>query len=163
MDVGRTGESVDPDLDLTLERVIRAPRDAVWRAWTTAELFGTWWIPRPYRCRVEHFHPCAGGGFVTTMSEDGGEYVPHMDAAFLVVEDRERLVFTNAVDSTLRPATPLPAPVTGEVTLADHPDGTRYSITARHGDSEARARHDELGLVEGWTFVTAQLAELVER
>lgn len=153
---------MDPDLDLTLERVIRAPRSAVWDAWTTAELFGKWWLPRPYICRVEHFLPHAGGGFVTTMSEDGSAFTPHMDAAFLVVADRERLVFTNAVDSDLRPATPLPSAVTGEVTLTDHPNGTRYSITARHGDPEARARHDELGLVEGWTLVTAQLAELVE-
>lgn len=153
---------MDPDLDLTLERVIRAPRAAVWEAWTTSELFEKWWVPRPYICRVEQFLPHAGGGFVTTMSEDGSAFTPHMDAAFLVVEDRERLVFTNAVDSELRPATPMPVAVTGEVGLADHPDGTRYRITARHRDSESRARHDELGLVEGWTFVTAQLAELVE-
>jgi uncharacterized protein YndB with AHSA1/START domain len=25
---------VNPDLDLTIERIIRAPRAAVWRAWT---------------------------------------------------------------------------------------------------------------------------------
>lgn len=153
---------MDPDLDLTIERVIRAPRDAVWEAWTTAYEFQKWWLPRPYICRVDHFLPHAGGGFVTTMSQDGAAFTPHMDAAFLVMEDRERLVFTNAVDSDLRPTTPMPAPVTGEVILTDHPDGTRYTITARHGDAEARARHDELGLVEGWTRVTAQLAELVE-
>jgi uncharacterized protein YndB with AHSA1/START domain len=153
---------MDPDLDLTIERVIRAPRAAVWAAWTTAEQFAQWWIPAPYTCRVDGFAPRAGGGFVTSMSEDGADFVPHMDAAFLVVDPGERLVFTNAVDSTLRPADPMPVAVTGEVTLADHPDGTLYRIIARHGDPAGRARHEQLGLVEGWSLVTEQLATLTE-
>lgn len=153
---------MNPDLDLVIERVIRAPRAAVWAAWTTPELFAQWWIPRPYTCRVDLFAPHPGGGFVTMMSEDGAAFTPHMDAAFLVVDERERLVFTNAVDSTLRPADPMPVPVTGEVTLADHAEGTLYRIVARHGDPQARARHDELGLLHGWTLVTGQLAALTE-
>lgn len=153
---------MNPELDLAIERIIRAPRAAVWNAWTSPELFAQWWIPKPYMCRVEAFAPQAGGGFVTMMSEDGATFTPHMDAAFLVVDPEERLVFTNAVDSALRPAQPMPVAVTGEVTLADHAEGTHYRIVARHGDAQARARHDELGLREGWSLVTAQLAELVE-
>lgn len=153
---------MNSELDLVIERVIRAPRTAVWQAWVTPELFELWWIPEPYWCRVEAFAPHAGGGFVTAMSEDGETFVPHMDTAFLAVEPETRLVFTNAVDSALRPATPMPVPVTGEVTLSDHPEGTLYRIVARHGDVAGRARHDELGLVEGWTLVTEQLAALVE-
>jgi uncharacterized protein YndB with AHSA1/START domain len=153
---------MNPDLDLVIERVIRAPRAAIWRAWTTPELFARWWIPEPYACRVESFAPHAGGGFVTSMSDDDAAYVPHMDAAFLVVDDLKRLVFTNAVDSTLRPANPAPVAVTGEVTLADDDGGTLYRIVARHGDPQARARHDELGLAEGWGMVTGQLAALAE-
>lgn len=153
---------MNPDLDLVIERVIRAPRAAIWKAWTTPELFAKWLIPEPYTCRVESFTPKAGGGFVTTMSENGSAFTPHTDAAFLLVEEDERLVFTNAVDSTLRPANPLPVAVTGEVALTDHPDGTLYRIVARHGDPQARARHAELGLADGWGIVTGQLAALVE-
>ncbi|WP_280384562.1 SRPBCC domain-containing protein [Nocardia wallacei] len=153
---------VNPDLDLAIERVIRAPRAVIWKAWTTPELFAQWWIPEPYTCRVDKFAVHAGGGFATSMSEDGSTFTPHMDAAFLVVDEDERLVFTNAVDSTLRPANPMPVAVTGEVTLADHADGTLYRIVARHGDPRARARHEELGLLEGWSLVTEQLASLTE-
>lgn len=150
------------ELDLVIERVIRAPRSSVWNAWTDPGLFAQWWIPEPYACRVDYFAAKSGGGFVTQMSEDGATFVPHMDAAFLVVAHEHRLVFSNAVDSTLRPANPMPVSVTGEVTLSDHPEGTLYRIVARHGDAQARATHDELGLREGWTFVTEQLATLVE-
>jgi uncharacterized protein YndB with AHSA1/START domain len=155
------GAAMDVDLDLAIERVIHAHKAAIWRAWTDSERFARWWIPEPYRCRVDFFDPRSGGGFVTSMSDNGADFVPHMDAAFLVVAD-DRIVFTNAVDSTLRPATPMPVPVTGEVSLEEHPDGTLYRIVARHGTRAAREKHDALHLREGWTLVTDQLAALVE-
>lgn len=154
---------MDADLDFTVEKLIHAPVPAVWDAWTSPSSFAQWWIPKPYLCRVEHFEASAGGGFVTSMSEDGSVYGPHMDAAFLIVEQEKKIVFTNAVDSALRPAAPQPVAVTGEVSLEAHPEGTLYRITARHGNKEAHRLHLELGLVEGWTLVTEQLAELVER
>lgn len=151
------------DLDVVIEGVIRASPATVWSAWTTPELFEQWWIPEPYTCRVESFAPHAGGGFVTSMSEDGSTFMPHMDAAFLVVDQGERLVFTNAVDSSLRPAHPMPVAVTGEATFTDHTDGTLYRIVARHGDPASRAQHEQLGLQEGWSLVTGQLAAVAER
>lgn len=96
------------------------------------------------------------------MSEDKQSFSPHMDVAVRVVDLGERLVFTNAVDRSLRPADPRPVSVTGEVTLVDHPEGIRYRIVARHGNSLARARHEQLGPEEGWSLVAGQLAELVE-
>jgi uncharacterized protein YndB with AHSA1/START domain len=44
---------MNPDLDLTLERVIRAPRAAVWSAWTDPSRFEKWWVPAPTLCRVD--------------------------------------------------------------------------------------------------------------
>jgi uncharacterized protein YndB with AHSA1/START domain len=153
---------VNPDLDLTLERVIRAPRTAVWNAWTDPSRFEKWWVPAPARCRVDRLDVRPGGAFVTRLSEDGVAFVPHVDAAFLVVDRLERIVFTNAIDSAWRPANPAPVPMTAEITLSDHPDGTAYRIIVRHGDPAARARHQELGFVDGWGSVTRQLAGIAE-
>jgi len=153
---------MNPDLDLTLERVIRAPRDVVWRAWTDPERLGRWWLPAPYVCRVERLEPRPGGGFVTSMSEDGTAYVPHLDACFLVVEERERIVFTNAIDSGWRPAAPQPVSITAEFRFGEHPDGTDYRVVVRHADPESRSRHEELGFHDGWGTVTAQLAAYAE-
>ncbi|GIF62976.1 activator of HSP90 ATPase [Asanoa ishikariensis] len=152
----------DAELDLTLDRVIRAPRAAVWRAWTDPARFERWWVPAPAVCRVDRLEVRPGGAFVTRFSEPGGVLAPHMDATFLVVDDQERIVFTNAVDSAWRPAAPEPVAMTAEITLADHPDGTDYRIVVRHGDPAARARHAELGFLDGWGTVTAQLAAVVE-
>ena len=58
---------LDPDLDLSIRRVIRAPRSVVWRAWTEPELLERWWIPAPMRLRVERLEVRPGGGLVTLM------------------------------------------------------------------------------------------------
>jgi uncharacterized protein YndB with AHSA1/START domain len=153
---------VNPDLDLTLQRVIRAPRAVVWRAWTDPSRLARWWLPAPATCRVDRLEPRPGGGLVTRMSEDGVDFVPHIDASFLVVDEPERLVFTNAVDSAWRPAHPAPVAMTAEIVLGEHPDGTDYRVVVRHGDPAARARHAELGFLDGWGSVTAQLAAVAE-
>jgi uncharacterized protein YndB with AHSA1/START domain len=51
---------VNPDLDLALERIIRAPPATVWRAWTDPSRLERWWVPAPSRCRVERLDPRHG-------------------------------------------------------------------------------------------------------
>jgi uncharacterized protein YndB with AHSA1/START domain len=153
---------VNPDLDLTLQRVIRAPRAVVWRAWTDPSQLERWWVPAPAVARVDRLEAQPGGAFVTRISDDGVEFAPHIDASFLVVDDHERLVFTNAIDSRWRPTRPDPIAMVAEIVLRDHPDGTDYRVVVRHGDPAARARHEELGFFDGWGAVTGQLAALVE-
>jgi uncharacterized protein YndB with AHSA1/START domain len=153
---------VNPDLDLALGRVIRAPRASVWNAWTDPSRLEKWWVPAPTQSRVDRLDVRPGGGFVTRLSDDGVNFVPHLDACFLVVDDLERIVFTNAIDSAWRPTNPTPVAMTAEITLGDHPDGTDYRIVVRHGDPAARERHEKLGFAEGWVSVTEQLAVLAE-
>lgn len=150
------------NLDLGLERIIRAPRATVWRAWTDPSRLEQWWVPAPSRCRVDRLDLWPGGAFVTRLSEGGGGFVPHLDACFLAVDELERIVFTNAIDGTWRPADPAPVAMTATITLNDHPDGTDYRLVVRHGDPEARARHEKLGFAEGWGSVVGRLAALTE-
>jgi len=153
---------MNPDLDLTLQRVIRAPRAAVWSAWTDPTRFEKWWVPAPTVCRVDRLEVRSGGALVTRMSDDGVDFVPQLDASFLVVDELERIVFTNAIDSAWRPANPAPVLMTAEITLSDHPDGTDYRVIVRHADPAARARHEEIGFFDGWGTVTKQLAVVAE-
>jgi uncharacterized protein YndB with AHSA1/START domain len=150
------------DLDLSLERIIHADRSVVWDAWTDPARLAAWWLPAPAKCRVERLDAVRGGAFVTSISGDGVEFVPHIDACFLVVEIGARIVFTNAVDSQWRPATPSPVAMTAEIMMDDHPDGTRYRVVVRHGDPISRAHHEQLGFFDGWATVTEQLAGHVE-
>lgn len=157
-----TAATIDPTLDLVVERVMHAPRSTVWRAWTEPALLERWWTPAPTVSRVDTLDVRPGGGFVTQMSEDGRSFVPHTDTVFLVVEDERRLVFTNAVNSSWRPARPDPVSMAAEIVLEDHPDGTAYTAVVRHGDPAQRQLHEDLGFFDGWGAVTEALASLVE-
>ena len=59
--------------DLVISRLVRAPRAAVWRAWTDPVLLKEWWCPKPWATEVRAFDLRPGGDFHTFMSgPDGG-------------------------------------------------------------------------------------------
>ena len=152
---------VDPDRDLVLTRTIRASRDIVWRAMTEPELFAQWWIPAPTACRVAEMVVAPGGALRTEMSDDGGPFVPHLDACYLDVVPCQRLVFTNALTKGFRPAAePF---ITAVISLSDVEGGTGYHAHVMHKDPATQKLHAELGFYDGWGTVAAQLAALVER
>ena len=151
---------MDPQRDLEITRIIRAPRSAIWTAWSNPEQFAKWWIPAPALCRVVELDLRPGGAMITEMSEDGGAFGPHMNACYLAVEAERRIVFTNALTGGWRPAeNPF---MTAEITLADHDEGTAYRALVMHKSPEQRAWHEEMGFFDGWGGVTEQLAALVE-
>lgn len=151
-----------PELDLALSRLIHAPRSIVWRAWTDPERLAQWWIPAPLTVRIDRLDPAPGGAFVTSMSEDGALFTPHLDAVFLAAEPERRLVFSNALNSSWRPARPFPVPMTAHIDLLEHAEGTDYRVLVRHGRPADRDKHAQLGFFEGWGSVTEALAELAE-
>jgi len=153
--------SLNPDLDLTISRVIKAPSAAIWSAWTDPKKFEKWWIPEPALCKVVEMDVRPGGGLVTEISEDGGDFTPHLSACFLAVDEGRRIVFTNALTAGWRPAEQ--AFMTAIITLADHPDGTDYAAHVMHKNNADRNMHAEMGFYDGWGTVIGQLARLVER
>ncbi|HEY9314052.1 SRPBCC family protein [Williamsia sp.] len=153
--------STDPDLDLSVSRIIKAPREVVWSAWTDPSKFEQWWLPAPATCKVARMDLRPGGAFETEMSEDGGDFGPHITGCFLAVDHLERIVFTTSLVAGWRPARdPF---LTAIITFADHPEGTEYTATAMHKDGADRDMHNTMGFQEGWGTVARQLAELVER
>jgi uncharacterized protein YndB with AHSA1/START domain len=147
-------------LDLTVSRIIRAPRTTVWAAWTTPEQLEQWWVPAPARSRVTALDVTPGGAFVTEFSDDGINFSPQIQGCFLAVDRLERLVWTNALVAGWRPAEqPF---ITASITFADHPDGTEYTARAMHKDRADVVQHEELGFFEGWEAVTRQLSEFAE-
>jgi uncharacterized protein YndB with AHSA1/START domain len=155
--------TIDAMLDLTISRVIRAPRQSVWDAWADPRRFERWWLPAPYQCKVVEMDLRPGGGFVTRMSEDGHQFTPHLDACFLEVEPMVRIVFSNVLLGGWRPAeTSYPTPLTATMTFRDDDEGTRYDAHVMHRNDADRATHEQMGFHEGWGGVIEQLAALVE-
>jgi uncharacterized protein YndB with AHSA1/START domain len=154
-------ESTNPELDLTISRIIAAPRSILWEAWTDPASFAQWWVPEPAKCRVVEMDLRPGGALVTEISEHGGAFVPHVRGCYLAVDAERRIVFTDALVAGWRPAEePF---MTAVITFEDHPRGTSYTARAMHRSRADRVRHEELGFHEGWGTVVAQLAAFVER
>ena len=153
--------SPDPDLDLTISRVIKASPPIVWNAWTDRASLEQWWVPAPAKCRVLEMDLSPGGSFATQISENGRDFEPHMRACFLAIDPVERIVFTDALTGGWRPAErPF---MTAIITLRDHPMGTEYVAHVMHSDNADRKKHVDLGFYDGWGTVAEQLATLAEQ
>ena len=66
--------------EVVLARVINAPRDAVYRAWTTADSFCQWFGPNGYVTTVRQMDVREGGQAKFDMTyEDGTVYTNRFD------------------------------------------------------------------------------------
>lgn len=154
-------QTFNPTLDLVITRVIQAPRAAVWRAWSDPSSFAQWWVPAPAQCKVVAMELSPGGAFVTQISENGGDFMPHLNGCFLAVDAAERLVFTTCLVSGWRPAEePF---ITAIIRFLDHPLGTEYVAHVMHKNNTDRNNHEEMGFYDGWGTVIEQLTNFVEQ
>ena len=62
---------------MVLERVIRAPRSAVWAAWMNPETLPQWWGPDGFTCRTERIDLRTGGEWVFDMIAPDGTVFPN--------------------------------------------------------------------------------------
>ena len=148
---------IDDNLDLTVSRIIRAPRSAVWTAWREPEHLEKWWAPAPLVTIVKKHEFYAGGAFETVMRmEDGTEHGG--EGCFLEVVENERIVFTDALRGGWRPNEE--AFFSAVITLEDHPEGTRYTAVALHKTAGDRRKHADMGFLEGWGTCIEQLGKL---
>ncbi len=147
----------DTNHELSLTRLVDAPRSALWRCWTEPDLIKQWFTPRPWTTPVVEVNVRPGGSSYMLFRGPNGEEFPNR-GVFLDVVPGERLVFTDAYTEAWRPS---PKPfMTATVTFADEAGKTRYTARVRHWSAEDRDRHEEMGFHEGWAKATEQLEAL---
>ncbi|MBI1218713.1 MAG: polyketide cyclase [Rhodobacteraceae bacterium] len=144
--------------DLTLHRILKAPRALVWRCWTEPELLKQWFCPKPHFVTETEIDLRPGGRFFTMMNVEGALY-PN-DGSFLEVMPGEKLVFTDILLSNYRPAAAPGLGFTAILTFRDHPEGTEYSVLARHRNTETAEKHAAMGFSQGWGIAADQLEAL---
>lgn len=147
----------DPALDLVIERRIDVPPGALWACWTQPTLLERWFCPVPWKMTDIDLDLRPGGHFRGVIRGPAGEAMPN-EGCYLEVLPERRLVWTDALARGWRPrATPF---MTGIITIDPVAGGTLYRGVALHADTEARARHEAMGFLEGWGKATDQLAAL---
>ncbi|MCF1707236.1 SRPBCC family protein [Tabrizicola sp. J26] len=146
----------NPDLDLEINRLLKAPVAKVWRCWTEPELVKQWFTPKPVVTRDVEIDLRPGGRFHTVMvMVDGSEHPG--EGCFLDIEFERRLVWTDTLEAGFRPATSAMFGFTGCILMHPEDGGTRYIARAIHGKREVARQHEEMGFHEGWGTVAQQL------
>ena len=146
--------------ELTLSRLIAAPRLAVWRCWTEPELIKQWFTPRPWTTPVVETDLRAGGATYMLFRGPNGEEFPNR-GVYLEVVPQQRLVFTDAyVEAWVPSAEPF---MTAIISFADEAGGTRYEARVRHWSEEAMKRHESMGFHDGWGKAADQLEVAAQR
>ena len=146
------------DRTLVIERILDAPRSAVWRCWSEPELLMRWYCPKPWRTTSADMDLRAGGRFDTVMEGPAGERHENV-GSFLKVEPGRHLTFTDAYSEDFVPTgTHF---MTGFLTLEEVEGGrTRMTWGARHPSVETSQQHLEMGFEAGWNAAADQLEEL---
>jgi uncharacterized protein YndB with AHSA1/START domain len=156
-----TEQDTTPKYELSLTRVIDAPREKIFKAWTSPELVKQWFAPLPWTTPHVEMDVRPGGANLFVMSDPDGNQFPNR-GVYLEVVENEKLVFTDAFTSAWVPsAKPF---MVGTITLEDLGGGkTRYTATVLHWSEEDRQAHEKMGFHQGWGQCTDQLAALVAR
>jgi uncharacterized protein YndB with AHSA1/START domain len=99
--------------DFTIARTFNAPRERVWKAFTSAEALGKWWGPKGSSIRVIAFDFRPGGIFHYAMAFQPGH---DMYGRFIYreIEEPSRIVFVNSFSDANGGITRAPFPQLGD-------------------------------------------------
>ena len=148
------------DRELVLTRIIDAPREKLFRAWTEPALLKQWFAPAPYATPVAETDVRPGGASLIVMRGPDGNEFPNR-GVYLEVVKNERLVFT---DAYVRAWEPSEKPfMTVILTFEDQGGKTKYTARVRHWSVADRETHEKMGFHPGWGQCADQLAALVAK
>ena len=143
--------------EVTLTRLIDAPRALVWAAWTEPEHMAQWWGPHHFTNPVCDMDVRPGGKLMIHMKAPDGTLYP-MPGTFIEIEKPSRLVFkafAEALDGTkyLESVT--------EVTFEEQGTRTRLTVKAKARGLHPAAAQMLAGMDAGWSQSLERLAALV--
>lgn len=140
------------DREIVVTRIVNGPADLVFDAWTQAELFQRWWVPKSLPmtlvgCEID---ARVGGGYKLTFDFDGSTMDFH--GRYLEVDRPTRLVWTNEEGDGEATVT--------TVTFEETDDG-RTRIVYRDRYPSAEALEEGAGSTDAMPEALAQLDDLL--
>ncbi|MEK1851033.1 MAG: SRPBCC family protein [Phyllobacterium sp.] len=148
------------DRDLVLTRMINAPREKVFKAWTDAELLKQWFAPLPYTTPHAELDVRVGGANLIVMRGPDGNEFPNR-GVYLEIIENEKIVVTDAFTKAWEPSEkPF---MTVILTFEDVGGKTKYTALARHWSVADREAHEKMGFHEGWGICADQLEALASK
>lgn len=154
-------QATEANRELVLNRIIDAPPDKVYKAWTTPELLKQWFAPKPWTTSSAALDLRPGGSNLIVMCSPEGQEYPNK-GVYLEVVENQRLVVTDAYTGAWEPSE---KPFMTLILTFEPEQGnkTNYTARVRHWTVEDRENHEKMGFHEGWGKCTDQLAELAAK
>ncbi|HCT40000.1 MAG TPA: polyketide cyclase [Moraxellaceae bacterium] len=136
-----------------LHRVLKAPPERVYRAFTTPDAMAKWIAPFGFTCTVHHMEPRVGGKFRMSFTNFSSQQSHSFGGEYLELVPNEKLRYSDRFDDPNLPGTL-------EVTVSLRPVlcGTELSIVQSGIPQAIPVEMCHLG----WQESLAQLAQLVE-
>lgn len=144
---------MSPDNSVHLHRVLRAPAERVYRAFTDARAMAKWLPPHGFTCEVHAFDARVGGRFRMAFHHFGSGHAHTFGGEYLELVPHERVRYTDRFDD---PALPGQMEVT--VSLRPVLGGTELRVSQTGIPAAIPADMCYLG----WQESLLQLAQLVE-
>jgi uncharacterized protein YndB with AHSA1/START domain len=151
------------EYNLTIERVIKAPIEKVWKAWTDPAEVAKWWGPRGVTSPECVWEARPGGSINVVMlageslGDLKGQRWP-MTGQFQEVEDLKKLVYTGQAIMDGKPIIENIATVSFEQSGAE----TKLTLEVRITKATPEAVGPLAGMSIGWNQSIDKLIELVE-
>lgn len=147
-----------PDIrtrELTISRLLPAPRSQVFKMWAAPGALARWWGPFGITTPICEMDLRPGGVFRTVMrGPDGKEYPAK--ALFIETAEPQRIVFTDAFEPGFYPAAE--SFVTTVITFEEFRGKTKHTTRALHKTATDCQRHELMGFYQGWNECLDRLA-----
>ena len=161
-----TETTLAPERQVLITRVIRAPRERVFAAWTEGEALARWYAPHGCRVEFRYLDARTGGRYHSCIHTPDG-HACWCVGEYLAVEAPSRIVQTMAVgnaqgemispqEAGMDPEWPAVTELT--VTFEEHPEGTLLTLRQTVGEALAM----KTGAHPSWLQMLDRLEELLK-
>ena len=145
---GTATVTLPTDEQILITREFDAPRNLVYRAFTTPELVQRWWHARRGEVTVSEIHLRVGGRWRSVMvTPDGVEVAFHGE--YLEIVPDERLVSTEVYEGVPEDVSEADATTVNTTTFEDAGGGTLLTILVQAPSKIARDAIVESGMEDG--------------
>lgn len=146
------------DREIVITRVLQAPRELVWEAWTNPEHVAKWWGPNGFTNTILSMDVRPGGVWRFIMHGPDGVDYPNK-IVFIEVVKPERLVYSHSEDDDVRETD-----FHTTATFVEHDGKTTVTLRALFVSAEMCQKViREHGAVEGGNQTLGRLEEYVAK
>ncbi|MET0824285.1 MAG: SRPBCC family protein [Solirubrobacterales bacterium] len=140
---GKAVVTLPTDKQILIEREFDAPKELVYKAYTTPELIKRWWAGKRGEVTLVEVDLRVGGGWRYVMNASSGGFEVGFHGEYREIVPNERLVSTEVYEG-------MPdAEALDTLTLTEENGRTKLSILVEHQKQEHRDGHIESGMEGG--------------